>query len=825
MNKLSFFLLTSLLIASISYGQNPAAKCADALAHEIIIPYSSSNDSTCHLGNDFMDANTVPCGNTNFLGGEDRLYVFTANVSGNIQVRVNTTTEWIGIFAYIGCPSNGICVGTHGDQSGIENLTFYAIAGITYYVVIDTWSLPYCIPSYNIYIGTPSLPTHQDCLGAIPITSCIYTQYDTLHGTGLIPNEIDTTISCLKHGEQNSMWYTFTVQQSGNLNFLITPFTWDNDNDWALYNITNKPCDSIYYLPSMLVSCNQSYWTGATGPNGGSSFNYQGNLGSAFNAEVPVLAGETYALIVNYEDINVYVRTGYTINFCQSTAVLFDSIPPKLKLIVAGNSCNSDSLKIKFSEKVQCGSVECSDFALTGPGGPYTITAVHSLVCDTNGHGDSTFVLSVTPHLMGGTYHLIFDGTILDLHNIPFVIPYDKPFYVSSFTAAETIASAPCNSPTGSVTIAPNGGTGPYTYNWSPPAGNNYYLVNAASGIYYLTIIDANGCRLDTTVIIGNDSGLVATARDTNVSCHWGNDGKAFVTSVAGGNAPYSYLWSSSAVTNDSITNLAAGTYFCTVTDASGCRFVTQSIITEPDLLSANAGTNQSICFGSGLLLGALNPAAGGTPPYTYLWNPNNTLNDSTVAHPMASPTVATSYTLTVKDAKGCMAFSTAVAIGINPLPSTPVVTVNGSQLTSSAALNYQWCFNGVPVTGSTNQTFTIGAFGAYTVIVTDANGCSAVSLPYGFVGIPTIQNEPPRFSLFPNPSNGRVEIGFSITKPQHFVFSVYDLAGREVYVDRRTIGEGKYSQGFDFSRLAKGIYTFRLVSEGYNTVRKIVVE
>ena len=84
------------------FGQNPAAKCADALTHQINIPYSSSNDSTCHLGNDFLDTNTVPCGNTSYLGGEDRLYAFTANTSGNIQIRINTSTQWVGIFVYVG---------------------------------------------------------------------------------------------------------------------------------------------------------------------------------------------------------------------------------------------------------------------------------------------------------------------------------------------------------------------------------------------------------------------------------------------------------------------------------------------------------------------------------------------------------------------------------------------------------------------------------------------------------------------------------------------------------------------------------------------------
>ena len=118
MNRLSFFFCLTLifLFTSIVHAQNPAVKCAAALANPISIPYYSPNDFTCGLGNDFLDSNTVACGNTAYLGGEDRLYVFTADSSGNLQVRINTITSWVGIFVYIGCPTNGICVATQGGQ-------------------------------------------------------------------------------------------------------------------------------------------------------------------------------------------------------------------------------------------------------------------------------------------------------------------------------------------------------------------------------------------------------------------------------------------------------------------------------------------------------------------------------------------------------------------------------------------------------------------------------------------------------------------------------------------------------------------------------------
>jgi hypothetical protein len=145
--------------------------------------------------------------------------------------------------------------------------------------------------------------------------------------------------------------------------------------------------------------------------------------------------------------------------------------------------------------------------------------------------------------------------------------------------------------------------------------------------------------------------------------------------------------------------------------------------------------------------------------------------------------------------------------------------------LTSTTAASYQWCFNGAPDPGATNQTYTINNFGAYTVIITDANGCSATSLPYGYVGVPEVQNDPPKFTLFPNPNHGNFEITFNNSKPQHFSFTVYDITGQIIYADKKTIDAGRFQQTFDFSHLAKGIYTFNLVSEQYNSNRKLVVE
>ena len=128
------------------------------------------------------------------------------------------------------------------------------------------------------------VPTIQDCLGAIPICTEIYSETNSPTGSGNYPNEINgisfpNGISCMGD-ESNSIWYTFTVNQSGDFGFTLTPNNSSDDYDWALFDITNKECEDIFTDISMQVSCNAAGGgtdcTGPTGANGLSAYNVQG---------------------------------------------------------------------------------------------------------------------------------------------------------------------------------------------------------------------------------------------------------------------------------------------------------------------------------------------------------------------------------------------------------------------------------------------------------------------------------------------------------------------------------------------------------------------
>ena len=213
----------------------------------------------------------------------------------------------------------------------------------------------------------------SDCVGAITLCGDLYTETEASFNTGA---EYEYTGMCNQNLEQSSVWYTFTVQEDGLLSFIIDPMNPMDDYDWGLFDITSGGCEGIgSQLLSPEMGCN-SYGVappepnGATGistANGGTgSSNGPGNFnGPPFNADLPVEAGETYALVVmNWTNS----LEGYAIDFGQSTASLYDETAPVIDSVEVVN-CENTTLRVYLSEYVDYMTVTAEDFELIGPTG------------------------------------------------------------------------------------------------------------------------------------------------------------------------------------------------------------------------------------------------------------------------------------------------------------------------------------------------------------------------------------------------------------------------------------------------------------------------
>jgi gliding motility-associated-like protein len=353
-------------------------------------------------------------------------------------------------------------------------------------------------------------------------------------------------------------------------------------------------------------------------------------------------------------------------------------------------------------------------------------------------NGDSTGAISIT--INGGTAPLSFlwsngatTQNIDNLTNGSYTVTVSdangctgaKSFFISQPTflslANFSIINSTCGQANGSVLVNPVGGISPYLYLWSTGSTTNQ-ITNVVAGNYTLTVTDVNGCTRRRNFVIQNTNGPVLTlSNQTNVSCYAGANGAIDIL-VTAGVSPYTYLWSNGAVTQD-ISNIPAGNYSVTITDANGCIASQQFAVAQNDsiaiqstIVDANCGQN------SGSI--SLN-VSGGTSPYSYNWSSGGTTS-------AINNLIAGTYTVTITDGQLCVkqgVFTLADIAGPSIILDTLInstcfnQTLGAIQISianGTAPYSYQWS-NGI-----TSQDNLNIIAGIYTVTVTDVKNCVA---------------------------------------------------------------------------------------------------
>jgi gliding motility-associated-like protein len=289
----------------------------------------------------------------------------------------------------------------------------------------------------------------------------------------------------------------------------------------------------------------------------------------------------------------------------------------------------------------------------------------------------------------------------------------------------------------GSVSVVASGGTILYKYLWQPTADTTAAVTALAAGTYSVTVTDAKGCTVSMSAIVKEPSALnIAFDDQIDVNCRSGSDG-AVRAIPTGGTPNYTYLWMPGNSTSDAIFNVPAGTYTVTVTDKNNCQEQNTVMINEPVLpVSVSASSTPSSCF-SGSDGTATAIGIGGTPPYTYKWMPGNKTGETVTG------LLAGTYTVTATDSKGCESTNT---VNVNEPPKIIITTstvdaacfkANGEAKASvsggTAPYTYLWS----PAGGTTDSAIGLSS-GPYSVLVTDANGCSSsASVNVNDKGIP----------------------------------------------------------------------------------------
>lgn len=252
----------------------------------------------------------------------------------------------------------------------------------------------------------------------------------------------------------------------------------------------------------------------------------------------------------------------------------------------------------------------------------------------------------------------------------------------------------------GLVTVSASGGTGPFSYTWTPTGQTNSVATGLFPGTYTLTFLDVGtGCVFTPTTTFFPLVPLTGTVSSTNsLLCNSVNTGTASIA-LSNGSGTQTYTWTNAVGTLNTSTasGLAAGISTVQVIDALTFCSVTQTfLITQPPALSLNiVASTPSVCLGGSISLSASN--SGGTPPYTYTWVAGPTSTSLSVSEGTEGIFNCTVNSL---DANLCFSSKTN-SLSFVPNPTLSVSNVSNRPLETgslvvSGASSYTWNSGGV---------------------------------------------------------------------------------------------------------------------------------
>ncbi|MFZ6011687.1 MAG: SprB repeat-containing protein, partial [Bacteroidota bacterium] len=269
--------------------------------------------------------------------------------------------------------------------------------------------------------------------------------------------------------------------------------------------------------------------------------------------------------------------------------------------------------------------------------------------------------------------------------------------YALSLTPAVT--NETCSySNNGRVDLTHGNGLAPYTYLWTNTSQTTQNITNLTGTVagtsYTATVTDDHGCTGTAVGVVHEPQTLVVSGSVTkSITCPSGDDGE--ITSVGfGGTGPYTYSIGSGFQGPTNFPNLVSNNYTITIKDANGCTATSASIpLGQPNAIGATFTKTDATCYGyaDGTITVT---ASGGTAGYTYSKDGTN-YQPGNVFVGLA----AGSYSITIKDSKGCTKSIAAPAVG---QPGAIAITA------SSVAVSCSGLSNGsVTVTAPTGAGFT----------------------------------------------------------------------------------------------------------------------
>ncbi|GAB2607053.1 hypothetical protein GCM10027190_63180 [Spirosoma areae] len=266
-------------------------------------------------------------------------------------------------------------------------------------------------------------------------------------------------------------------------------------------------------------------------------------------------------------------------------------------------------------------------------------------------------------------------------------------------------------------------------YNWSDGQKNKTVSIGA-SGSYFLTVTDQNGCtsaQSNTVVVTANPvpAKPVISASGPTTFCA---DRNVILTAPQDA----AYQWTNGQTTQ-SITLNQSGNFAVRVRNQFECTSEQSDVITLkvnplPATPTVSAGGATTFCDGGRVTLGA-------TSSFDVVWSSGQTDKAITV-------TTSGNYAVQARDQNGCLSpYSSILAVKVNPLPATPTILANPAPVIcegDKATLRVDGPYTVFWSTGDSTQRITTGTPGQYSARVRDINGCTSAQ-----AGVLTVELRP----------------------------------------------------------------------------------
>lgn len=472
-------------------------------------------------------------------------------------------------------------------------------------------------------------------------------------------------------------------------------------SDEASYTVDNC-CDSSMFCNGTIqdISCNGgtdgSISLNPTG--GGGTYSYQWFNGSTSNAVSDLGAG--------FYNVTVTDNTGCT------TICGFDLIDPSaieiIELITSDPTCGG------------------TDGAITITATPQSNSTIADLIYSVDGinfQASNSFT-----GLASGTYNV----TVNDANGCSVSLATQLNDGGGITVNLVNSSCDPAN--TVSLEVMATGGVGPFTYSWTGPmgyTGTGASISGVAQGTYIATATDAIGCSSTLTVTQDNccDNSMFCTSTSTNPDCNGASTGSINIT-PNGGTGPFTYNWSHDALISSAMAeNLSAGFYNITITDAGACSTVCGIEITEPSAIVINdVVLVEPMCnLPSGSMTINATPKSGsGCNDLEYSidggmnYQISNQFNDL----------ISGDYLVIVRDCNACMAVESSqlmntngVAISFSDACANGITDIDVTPLGGTGPYTFSW--TGPNGFSATSEDLIAVPNGDYTIVITDADGCS----------------------------------------------------------------------------------------------------